>query len=69
MKKYTTASFIEVMFDTVHFYSAGRKIFLLIWAATTNDFRYITRFVSDKMKTMVMMMIAHMIFFTVDVLF
>ena len=69
MKNYITASFSEVIFDTVHFYSVGRKIFLLIWAATTNDIRYTTRVVSDEMKTMVMMMIAHMILFTLDVLF
>ena len=69
MKNYITASFIKVIFDTVHFYSVGRKIFLLILAATTNDIRYTTRVVSDEMKTMVMMMIAHMILFTLDVLF
>ena len=69
MKNYITASFIEVIFDTVHFYSVGRTIFLFIWAATTNDIRYTTRVVSDEMKTMVMMMIAHMILFTLDVLF
>ena len=69
MKNYITASFIEVIFDTVHFYSVGQKNFLLIWAATTNDIRYTTRVVSDEMKTMVMMMIAHMILFTLDVLF
>ena len=68
MKNYTTASFIDVIFDTVHFYSVGRTIFLFIWAATTNDIRYTTRVVSDEMKTMVMM-VAHMIFFTLDVLF
>ena len=69
MKHNITASFIEVIFDTVYFYSVGRKIFLLIWAATTNDIRYTTRVVSDEVKTMVMMMIAHMIPFTLDVLF